>query len=191
MKKLFLLITALLAIAAPKAAQALDVEGMYAGGLGGLNFLEYNHHGVKIEFKPGWTAGAFAGYRFCSGIRLEGEAVYRYNRTKSVKLKHHSKQHIGGHLRTWSTMVNGLYDFDVDCWCIVPYLGAGIGYDWTKVSACGAHGNKDGFAWQLIAGGLYPIDDCTEMGLEYRFHNGHKDSHLYNHTVDMRVQWYF
>lgn len=195
MKKLFLLLTALLAIAAPKAAQALDVEGMYAGGLGGINFLDYKHKGVTVDFKTGWMAGGYLGYRFCNGIRAEGEAVYRYNRTKTIKGDTHGvhipHQHIKGHARTWSFMANGLYDFDVDCWCLVPYLGAGIGYDVTKISACHEHGDENGFAWQVIAGALYPIDDCMEMGLEYRYHQGNQDRHLHNNSVDFKVQWYF
>ncbi len=191
MKKLFILITALLAIAAPRAAQALDVEGMYAGALGGINFLNYRHDGAEVDFKTGWTAGAYTGYRFCNGLRLEGEAVYRYNRTKSFKLHHHDKVHVGGHLRTWSLMANGLYDFDVDCWCITPYIGAGIGYDWSKIKACKETGNKDGFAWQVIVGGLYPLTDCSEMGLEYRFHQNTRVTHLNNNTIDLKVHWYF
>lgn len=191
MKKLFILFTALLAIASPKAAQALDVEGFYAGGLGGINFLNYKHSGVTVDFKPGWMAGAYAGYRFCNGIRAEGEAVYRYNRTKTIKAHNIHHQHISGHVRTWSFMANGLYDFDVDCWCLVPYLGAGIGYDNTKVSACHENGNANGFAWQIIAGALYPIDDCMEMGLEYRYHQGKQQHHLQNNSVDLKVQWYF
>lgn len=182
MKKLFILITALMAIAAPKAAQALDVEGVYAGALGGINFLDYKHHHKSKNFQVGWTAGGFAGYRFCNGFRAEGEAVYRHN---------NGKKHFGGHVRTWSLMANGLYDFDVDCWCLVPYLGAGLGYDWTKAHVCSSSAERNGFAWQLIGGFLYPIDDCMEMGLEYRYHQNQNKNRLQNNTIDLRVQWYF
>lgn len=195
MKKLFLMLAAVMAIALPKAAQAVDVEGFYAGGLGGLNFLQYHRDHVKVHFKAGWIAGLHAGYRWCNGLRLEGEVSYRHNKNKSVKFRGFETRHIGGHLQTWSFMANGYYEIPL-CWCVVPYIGAGIGYDATRFDACRSdssfrdRGHKNGFAWQVIAGGLYPIDDCMELGLEYRFHHG-KIKDLYNHTVDLRLNWFF
>lgn len=189
MKKLFFALAALMAIALPKAAQAVDVEGTYASAIGGLNFLSYDRDHYSVNFKAGWLAGAAIGYRFCEGFRVEGEAIYRYNRTKDVKFKHQDRVHIGGHLRTWSFMANGIYEVPV-CWCVTPYVGAGIGYDTTKVQVCNVKGDKNGFAWQVLAGALYPIDDCLEMALEYRFHHG-KEKDLYNNSVDLRLNWFF
>lgn len=210
MKKIFLILAAVMAIAIPKAAQAVEVdtEGVYVGGIGGLNFLQYsNGHHEKVHFKAGWLAGALVGYRWCNGIRLEGEATYRYNQIKSIERGHHDhdsgsgsstllsgethhhKARVRGHIRTWSFMANGIYEIPV-CWCIIPYVGAGIGYDATQLKACRSHGSENGFAWQVLAGGLYPIDDCMEMGLEYRFHKG-KVKNLYNHAVDVKFDFFF
>jgi opacity protein-like surface antigen len=194
MKKLFLMLAAVMAIAIPKAAQAVDVEGVYVGGLAGVNWLQFHKHKVKVHFKTGWLAGGFIGYRWCGGLRLEAEGTYRYNRTKSVRVRFHdhSKSHrIGGHLRTWSLMANGYYEIPL-CWCVTPYIGAGVGYDWTRVQAChrrtGRH--KDSFAWQVIAGGLYDIDDCMEVGIEYRFHAATRERRLYNHALVLRLNWF-
>lgn len=192
MKKLFLILAALVAIALPKASQALDVEGFYAGGLGGLNWIQDSGH-PKYEFKTGWLAGGFIGYRWCGGFRAEAEATYRHNKVKHLKF-HGETFRVGGNLHTWSFMANGYYEIPF-CWCITPYVGAGIGYDNTKRSSCNSSSNsnknkKNGFAWQVMAGGLYPIDECLEMGLEYRFHKG-KPEKLYNHAVDLRLNWFF
>lgn len=197
MKKLILMLAALLAIALPKVAQAdffdfccdsEGVEGFYLTGDAGLNFLHYKHKHTTIDFKPGWLVGAHAGYRWCMGVRTEAELTYRYNRSKTFKEEGFPKVHIGGHLRTWSFMGNILYDIPL-CWCITPYIGAGIGYDSTKIKAC-KNGSENGFAWQIIAGGLYPIDECMEMGLEYVFHKG-KEKGLNNNSVDVRFNFFF
>lgn len=184
MKKLFLILAATLAMVSPKAAQAIDVEGAYVGGIAGLNWLHYHHDGIDARYKVGWLGGLNLGYRWCNGLRAEVEAVYRYNKIKRVN--GHSR---GGHTHTWSFMANGLYEIDYFCWCITPYVGAGIGYDTTRSKACGSH-HKNGFAWQVIAGGLYPIDDCLEMGLEYRFHHG-RAKNVWAQSVDLRLNWFF
>lgn len=189
MKRLFLILTALVAIALPKASQALDVEGFYAGALGGLNWIQDSGH-PKLDFKTGWLAGGYIGYRMCGGFRAEAEATYRYNKIKSVKFGGETF-HIGGHLDTWSFMANGYYDIPL-CWCITPYVGGGIGYDTTKARSChgNSRGKENGFAWQVMAGGLYDINECLELGLEYRFHKG-KPKDFYNHAVDLRLNWFF
>lgn len=202
MKKLFVMLAALLAIALPKTAQAIDVEGMYVGGLAGFNFLcvdgQKHHHHHKDRYKVGWIAGADVGYRMCNGIRAEAEVSFRSN-------KH---RHAHRPVQTWSFMANGYYEIDLDscgcsCWGINPFIGGGVGYDWTKHKTCRdflvelesehRHRRKDhknGFAWQLMTGVLWDIDDCMEVVIEYRFHKGHIKHH-YNHTVDFGVHWFF
>lgn len=194
MNKLFVLLAALMALSLPNAGQAIDVEAAYVGGLAGVNFAQYHKNDVKVTFEPGLVAGGLIGYRWCGGFRAEAEVDYRWNRIKSVKLKHveTEKKKAKGNLTTWSFMANGLYEIPVGCFCITPIIGAGIGYDATKLKACRGKklGDKNGFAWQLIAGGLYPIDECIELGLEYRYHRGPAKKLNYN-AVDFRINWFW
>lgn len=194
MKKLFVMLAALLAITLPKTAPAVDVEGFYLGGLGGFNILTSSHR--HDDYKLGWIAGGDIGYRFCNGLRAEAEISYRANKHK----------HAHRPVQNWSFMANGYYEIVPCGWCITPYLGAGIGFDKTKYKACHPvshtinkkgetvevkhNDDKNGFAWQLMAGVLYDIDDCMEVGVEYRFHKG-PITRLINNTIDLRVNWFF
>lgn len=192
MKKLFLMLAAVAAMALPQAATAFEGEGTYAGLLGGVNFASYHTKHATFSFKPGLIVGGYVGYNFCGDFRAEGELSYRYNKINSIKIKHFDRAHVKGHLDTWSFMANGYYNIDM-CWCVVPYIGAGIGYDITQVKSCKGRKSKDenGFAWQVIAGGLYPIDDCFEIGLEYRLHSNTAPKNFYNNAVDARFNWFF
>lgn len=196
MKKLFVMLAALLAIALPQAIKAVDVEGIYVGGHGGLNFLSVSsshHHHNKDRYKIGWIGGLDIGYRMCNGVRAEAEISYRANKHK----------HAHRPVQTWSFMTNGYYELNLDGWCMSPFVGAGIGYDRTKHKTChgreiivenGArrrhHDHKNGFAWQLMAGVLYDIDECMEVVVKYCFHKGHLKYH-YNNTVDFGVNFFF
>lgn len=230
MKKLFITLATLAALAVPTAMQAFDGEGAYAGGIIGANWVHFKGHSKhrdsdfkqRRSFDTGWLGGVHVGYRFCGGWRVEGEVSYRDNEGKRAKRRHNdlvvvdeNSNHRKGHkpnLETWSFMVNGLYEIS-NCWCITPYVGLGIGYDDTEIKGIKKHhhrhtdetlvavdGNngrhhkkhhkdESGFAWQILVGGLYPIDDCLELGLEYRFHHGKKD--IYNNAVDLRLNWFF
>lgn len=199
MKKLFVMLAALLAMALPQAAKAVDVEGIYVGGLAGLNFLTVSgshHHHHKDRYKIGWIGGLDVGYRMCNGIRAEAEVSFRSNKHK----------HAHRPVQTWSFMANGYYEINPCCWCITPFVGAGIGYDRTKHKLCHPetdivivdgvarrrHHNdhKNGVSWQLIGGALWDIDECMEVVIEYRLHKGHIKYH-YNNTVDFGVHFFF
>lgn len=202
MKKLFVILAALLAIALPQAAKAVDVEGIYVGGLAGLNFLSvggssHHHRHHKDRYKIGWLGGLDLGYRMCNGIRAEAEVSYRGNKHK----------HAHRPVHTWSFMANGYYEINPCCWCITPFIGAGVGYDRTKHRTCRREpsiiivdgierrrhrhkDNKNGFAWQLMAGGFWELDECLEAVIKYCFHKGHIKNH-YNNTVEFGINLFF
>lgn len=194
MKKLFLVLAALLAIVLPKTVQAIDAEGIYVGGLAGINFLNsdksshHHHRRGREDFKAGWIGGGYVGYRMCEGFRGEFEASFRSNKHK----------HAHRPVQTWSFMFNGYYEVPM-CWCIVPYVGAGIGWDNVKHRTCRSdietesrhrRDHRDDFAWQLMAGGFYPIDDCMTVGLEYIFHKNQAFKHFFNNTVAVRIDFF-
>lgn len=221
MKKLCVMLAALLAVVLPEAAPAIDAEGIYVGGLGGVNFLnaerEKNHHHDNLNFRnhrrhrdnflAGWIAGLDIGYRACEGYRVEVEATFRENKLKSRSAR---RDLINGiccsrrPAKTWSLMANGYYEIS-QCWCVTPYIGAGIGYDNVDFKRCRNrlfdsstrhHRNrndKGGFGWQVMLGGLMPLDDCMEAGLEYRFHMNQAFKHfnLYNNALLVKINWFF
>jgi opacity protein-like surface antigen len=82
MKKLFIMLVALCALALPKAAQAVDTEGLYVGGLAGFNWLN-NSKDSHEDFKIGWIGGLNLGYRMCSGIRASLWKLCSYRRCSS------------------------------------------------------------------------------------------------------------
>ncbi|MGK5594476.1 MAG: outer membrane protein [Parachlamydiaceae bacterium] len=194
MKKMICLFAAMLAFVLPTAVSALDVEGFYVGALGGANFLETSkRHAEKAKFKTGYAAGGMIGYRWCNGLRLEGEVSYRHNKIKSFKFGS-TMHHPGGHARTWSYLANALYDFsDWSYWCITPYVGVGIGYGQQRLkvgSHDSFHRHKNGFAWQAIAGISYPIWDAAEIAVEYRFLKG-QVRRAYNHFAGASIRWFW
>lgn len=126
-------------LAAPFAAKAQPVDGLYVGAGAGVNFRQdQNIRGVQIDRGPGAGAvfgSGFAGvplgvnsglkkqydtgilglvsvgYGFGNGLRLEIEGSYRENR-----LRHTSGTPFptasGGNELTYAGMGNVLYDFD-------------------------------------------------------------------------------
>lgn len=218
MKRLLAILATIVAVVSLKSVQADPWEGYYVGGFGGANFIQTNkkNHGHKNSYNTGYDVGGFIGYRWCEGLRLEGEISYRNNQHKNRKSSNEgSGRRNKGHLETVAYMANALYEIDLSCWdccgCdtweIVPYLGGGIGYSQQKQDRrCNNDCNfddfgnprsgsskkkwKGGFAWQLIAGAAYEISPCMDVSLEYRFFNGHEKK-LYNHSVGLAAKYHF
>ena len=79
-------------------------------------------------------------------------------------------------------MANALFDMDVGSPWIFPYIGAGAGYQWTKLNAldttatnrrfaASTSAQSGAFAWQAILGASFPIPDVPGLSLtaDYRF----------------------
>lgn len=188
MKKLFLFLAAVLTLSTPKTIQALDNEGIYISGISGLSFLNYDKRHTRTEFRIGWMGGLDLGYRFCSGFRVEGEVAYRRNVLHKVKPFNQHSEKEKGSVQVWSFMARGLYELPFD-YRLVPYLGAGVGYDNGRARV-NFKRDLDGFAWEGIAGLIYPIDDCLELGLEYIYHQGNQKK-FHNNTVGLKLNWFF
>ncbi len=88
---------------------------------------------------------------------------------------HNGGQTSDGDASTYGVMVNGLYDFPVN-FPIVPYLGAGAGYQWQKLSVNNGagediSGSSGSVAYDVIAGAAYTIPGVPGLAItgEYRF----------------------
>lgn len=182
MKKYICLMASLVGLLATTGVQA---DNFYAGGFGGINWATNGHHHHK--YKTGYVLGLDAGYKWCNGFRAELEFAYRNNRVR--RNGNGWSRHTNTQL--YSGLVNVLYDFDaLDCWCIKPYVGAGIGWAGERHAKHHNNDRRNGFAWQLIAGVAYPINDCVDLDLSYRFFKNSKAKHD-NHALVLGVNYNF
>jgi outer membrane protein OmpA-like peptidoglycan-associated protein len=145
------------ALAAPTAADAQPVTGLYIGAGAGVNWVQSPSHidipggnfGLpqdltvsnvgKASFKTGWGVVGSIGWGFGNGFRAEVEGNFRSNEVDSIKgfagWSPFNKP--GGYQQSYGVMVNGFYDFDLANFgmrpsVIQPYLGVGVGYVWTE-----------------------------------------------------------
>lgn len=178
----------------------------------------FNRHEKGLD--TGYFVAGAVGYRLCEGWRGEVEGGYHHNSRKkhhhdSSSSDHFNNRRRHGDVNTWSVMFNGYYDIQT-CWCVKPFVGVGIGYADSEHKRHGRHHgsssssngcdtcvgsssshhhrkhhDKNGFAWQLIAGVAYPICDCWEVSLQYRYFNPTYVSRLHYNDVGIGLAYAF
>jgi OOP family OmpA-OmpF porin len=171
-------------LAAPLAAKAQPFQGLYVGGAAGYNLPENDPIAHDGSIRPG---GGFAGmgsvgYGLGNGFRFELEGNYREAPLPSVSNALISGN--GGHLRNYGAMANVLFDFDIGLPWLYPYIGGGVGYDWSSFSrqrgftaaefpllSQNIQQTQGGFAYQAIGGLSFPIPGVPGLTVtaEYRF----------------------
>ncbi len=147
-------------LAAPIAAKAEAISGLYIGAGAGANWLQrekvksvgfpqagirqtnLNTRGLTSEVRSdvGFVGVASVGYGLGNGLRIEVEGNYRsnkFNRIGGGGLQGFSSA--GGDERKYGGMLNVLYDFDPNVLglgffpaAITPYVGLGAGYVWAQ-----------------------------------------------------------
>src|SRR5580700_2577128 len=135
-------------LALPFAAQAQPVTGLYVGGGGGLNIMldepiksvtvggvTTNVNNGNLDTKVGAVGVLSLGWGFGNGLRAEIEGDYRYNGYNSISGPNGNSVSInnnnhGGNEQKYGPMVNVLYDFTTLSPAVIPYVGAGVGYQW-------------------------------------------------------------
>lgn len=158
----------------PSLALAQMSPGGYASMAGGVNLTsdsDITGTGINItaDFDHGGVLAGAVGYKFPSGIRVEGEFSYRDNEVDSVS----GVTTGSGNVNSFAFMGNVLYD--IGNARVVPYIGAGIGLariGFDAVSPVGASVVDDSdtvFAYQGIAGLAMPINDLVALTLDYRY----------------------
>ena len=115
--------------------------------------------GIKKELEKGAVRAEFEFTRFqpsSSYITLIGEQ----NKFKT---------------QIHSYMINGYYDFNTDS-AFTPYVGGGIGYAKTKLTAASGFAvdrnrrvSHTNFAWQLGGGIAYAVNDNVSVDVGYRY----------------------
>src|ERR1035437_1613406 len=173
--KLRNLLLAATLLAVPVAAKAQPVTGPYVNlGIGADYLMRMSAHGTDPAFHGSELKGTIGvvglvgvGYGFGNGFRVELEANERNQSPGFTSFPAASGKVT---LNTYGPMVNGYYDFDVGSNLVYPYIGAGIGYEFTSVSSGSARNGtapatvatlKDStrgcLAGQGIAGVAFPI----------------------------------
>ena len=158
-KRTLLAAAGLLAImSAPSLAADMDapvsdvaIEGWYLRADLGWSFLDWSARDDN-EF----VGGVGAGYRFDENLRTDLRVDWAgyYDTTA------------GADDMTLVTALGNLY-FDVPTGTMfTPYVGAGAGYGWGTVDG---GGDKDGFAYALMAGTSVNLSEELSLDVGYRF----------------------
>jgi len=164
------------------SAQA-QMPGWYFGGEGAWSHLNDQSSTatssgmsapLKIHPGEGFAAGVNGGYEFGSGLRFEGELVYRRHDEKSATSAGVTAP-TRGNIDNLAIMGNAYYDFN-NVTKFTPYIGAGVGAarlhldDFNFVGAPGSL-NDDNWrlAYQGIAGVRYTVDPSWSASLDYRY----------------------
>lgn len=186
--------------------------GPYVGLGGGLNIqrdMDGSGPGFNgsVESNLGWAGLLSLGYRWQNGLRGEIEGGYRRNNVD--KIDGCAACGSDGFTRAWSTMVNLLYDFNLDP--IHPYIGAGAGAANVRAGGIGPvpgtsiNDSDWAFAYQGIAGVSYKVSQPVELFAEYRYFATQglslkapvaggtieNDNEYRNHTIMAGLRWYF
>ena len=174
-------------LALPMAANAAQpVTGVYVGAGIGINYMQPENLGVTppgtsndVKSQLGLAGALSLGYGFGNGLRAEVEGDYRNNNFSDDSAG--ALGNVGGTEQKFGPMVNVLYDFNGLSNYVVPYIGAGVGYQWTNMQDIhgyadsahyyGQNTTKGSFAYQAILGVAVPIASAPGLALtaEYRF----------------------
>jgi len=129
----------------------------------------------QLKFDNGPIVVGAAGYKWANSFRTEFELGYREADLDNFTNAAGVAQAWTGQAKTWSTMLNVVYDFD-NASNLTPYLGAGAGISWVglKDNFRGAttpafDGTDSRFTWQGIAGVNYDATRNLGLFLEYRY----------------------
>jgi len=198
----------------PIAANAQAVNGPYISLGAGVNIMQdepvtsiggIGVSGVNLKTDLGGTGVVAGGYGFGNGLRAEFEFDYRYNSLDKLTVAGFGSTKLNGSEQKFGPMVNVLYDFTTLSPSFVPYVGAGAGYQWTRLNfnfgGANATDTEGAFAYQGIIGGAVPIASVPGLAItaEYRFlglagdrnYQGVKLGNDYNHSILIGARYAF
>jgi OmpA-OmpF porin, OOP family len=176
---------------APLAAFAQPVQGLYVGAGVGLHAPQdpkftplapgFGTGTHKLDEGYGFDALGSIGYGLGNGPRFEIEGDFSRTGIRHM-LGTGFPSATSGHVRTMGVMANALFDMDIGTPWLYPYIGAGAGYQWTKLSDLttvqaggpfrySTSDHSGAFAWQAIVGASLPIPNIPGLSatVDYRF----------------------
>lgn len=175
----------------PAVAMAQPLTGLYVGAGAGLHIPQnpsltpyargFGTGHTLLDEGYGFNSNLALGYGLGNGFRFEIEgdfarsAVNHLNGTRFPTAS-------SGYVRNWGVMANAMYDMDIGLPWMYPYIGAGAGYQWTRLNnlqvsepggpfAAATSDQKGAFAWQAIVGASFPVPNVPGLSLtaDYRF----------------------
>jgi OOP family OmpA-OmpF porin len=178
-------------LATPVVAMAQPITGLYIGAGAGLHIPQnpdvttygrgFGTGRVQLNEGYGFNSNVAVGYGIGNGFRFEIEGNFARSDTRSV-LGTPFPTASSGAVRNMGLMANALYDLDVGVPWIFPYVGAGAGYQWTRVNSLNTvasngafssstSGQSGAFAAQAIVGASFPVLNVPGLSLtaDYRF----------------------
>ncbi len=153
------LLAATVLAAAPVAAQAQAISGLYIGAGAGADFMQNqtitrttfpqtggvvptagtNLTGRRsVQMGAGFAGEVSVGYGLGNGLRVELEGAFNQNRFKKIGGNAAvGTASFGGDEYKYSGFVNALYDIDpavfgMGSFPVIPYVGIGAGYSWAQ-----------------------------------------------------------
>ncbi len=130
-------------LAAPLAAQAQPIQGLYIGGAAGYDLPQntkvtplsngFGAAHLKLEKRGGINGLGSIGYGFGNGLRLEVEGDFFHNNLGKLGRTPFPTA-ASGHINREGVMANALFDLDIGTPYVFPYLGVGAGYMWTHLN---------------------------------------------------------
>jgi outer membrane protein OmpA-like peptidoglycan-associated protein len=185
MKHLKTVLLAASSLAVASTALAMEPGG-YVGLGAGIHMprnsgILVNGAANELSFDNGPIVVGSFGYKWAQSFRTELEIGYREADVDSGRNAAGVVSPWTGQQRTWSTMVNFLFDIENDSrW--TPYIGAGAGVSWigwkdsfgrsavpTLAATPAFDGTDERFTWQGIAGLNYDATKNLGLFLEYRY----------------------
>jgi outer membrane protein OmpA-like peptidoglycan-associated protein/outer membrane protein W len=184
------LLLAFAVIATSRAASAQPIQGIYIGAGAGLRAPTSPTntpitHGINGNFDInealGYDSNLSLGYALGNGWRFELEGTFGKSNVKGTSGTTFPATGSGS-VRNLGLMANALFDMDIGSPYVYPYIGAGIGYQSTRLDGFAmtatskplvfsASGDAGGIAGQAIAGVSFPIPNMPGLSLtaDYRF----------------------
>lgn len=156
----------------------------YVAVKGGYSILSKKDN---VKYKNGFNGGLEFGVAY-DAWRLGLEVSYKQN-----KIKHTTNSHLGagiadmkdGKYLSLAAMINAYYDYALTDECSL-YLGLGFGADKASMKANTANAkeySKVVFAWQVMAGVAYDINENWTVEAGYRLFNTAKAKFDGQHKV--------
>jgi outer membrane protein OmpA-like peptidoglycan-associated protein/opacity protein-like surface antigen len=135
---------------------------------------------TTMSFSSAFGGGFSLGYMFDGGFRPELDFSYIQNDVKNYSLATATDRYT---LSAYRMMANAWYDFDFGI-PVVPYLGGGVGAQYSKFSAsAGNAANDTTFAYQLGGGINFWATRKLALSLDYRYVGASQPDFEYNGSV--------
>lgn len=133
----------------------------------------------------GYVIGGGLAARFLDWARAELEFSFRDNDMRSIR---GTSNFLLGYISTSALLADLYIDLDFGCFdCFFPYVGGGVGGAWsrrrilTTSNKKPQNTNRDGAAYQAIAGVEFVMSETADLAIDYRFLYG--PWHIKNHSV--------